>query len=49
MILWKSKLEEDKFNCTIKAGIREFLVNSEGDFSSYKNDRYLTSTRKKGI
>ena len=43
----KSKLEEDKFNCTIKAGIREFLVNSEGDFSSYKNDRYLTSTRKK--
>ena len=46
--LMKSKLKDNLFNCTIKANIREFFVNSDGDFSPHKNDRYLTSTEEKG-
>lgn len=39
---------EDNFDYIIKASIRKFFVNSSGDFSPHKNDRYLTSTEEKG-
>ncbi|KAF0146015.1 MAG: HD superfamily metal-dependent phosphohydrolase [Nitrospirae bacterium] len=39
---------EDNLDCTIKTSIRNFFVNSDGDFSPHKNDRYLTSIEEKG-